>query len=48
MKLFDENLLAEIANDTEAPGDLGEEDQDFLKSLEKMVNEVKDEPNSID
>jgi hypothetical protein len=48
MKLLDENLLAEGVDDAELPGELGEEDQDFLKSLEEMVNEVKDEPNSID
>ena len=50
MKLLDENLLAEIADDTEAPGKLAEaeEDKDFLKNLEKMAEEVKDEPDSID
>jgi hypothetical protein len=48
MQLLDENLLAEIANDTEVPGELGEEDKDFLESLEKMVEGVKDESGSID
>ena len=48
MKILDENALAEIANETEAPGELGEEDKDLLKSLEKMVEEVKEEPGSID
>jgi hypothetical protein len=48
MKLLDENLLAEGANDIQATGELTEEDKDFLSSLEKMVKEVQDEPNSID
>jgi hypothetical protein len=50
MKLLDENLLAEVAGDTEAPGELAEaeEDKDFLKNLEKMAEEVQDEAGSID
>ena len=51
MKILDENELAEAADDTKAPdelGKLGEEDKDFLNSLEKMVKEVEDEPGSID
>jgi len=48
VKLLDENLLAEGVDDVEPPGELGEEDEDFLKSLEKMAIEVKDEANSID
>ncbi len=48
MKLLDENLLVEGADDVEAPAELAEEDKDFLNSLEKMVKEVEDEPNSID
>ncbi len=48
MKLLDENLLAEAADEIEASGELTEEDKDFLNSLEKMVKEVADEPNSID
>jgi hypothetical protein len=48
VKLLDENLLAEGFDDVEPPGELGEEGEDFLKSLEKMANEVKDEANSID
>ena len=48
MKLLDENVLAEAADDIGALGELGEEDMDFLNSLEKMVKEVADEPNSID
>jgi hypothetical protein len=48
MKLLDENILAEVADDIEAPGELAEEDKDFLNNLEKMVKEVEDEPDSID
>ena len=48
MKLLDDNLFAELADDTEAPRELGEEDKDLLKSLEKMAEEVKDEAGSID
>ena len=48
MKLLDDNLLAQAADDIGALGELGEEDMDFLNSLEKMVKEVADEPNSID
>ena len=48
MKLLDDNVLAEAADDIEGPGELVEEDKDFLNSLEEMVKEVKDEPDSID
>jgi len=48
MNLLDDELLAEVADGTEAPGELGEEDKDFLKCLEKMVEEAKDDPGSID
>ena len=48
MKLLDDNLLAEAAIDIGAAGQMAEEDKDFLNSLEKMVKEVADEPNSID
>ncbi len=48
MKLLDEDLLAEGADDTEAPGELAEEGKDFLKDLEKMAEEVEDDANSID
>lgn len=48
MKLLDDNLLAEAADDIGASGQLAEEDKDFLNSLEKMAKEVDDEPNSID
>jgi hypothetical protein len=40
---LDDNQLAEDADDTEAPCELGEEDKDFLECLEKMVEEVEDE-----
>ena len=43
MKLLDENELAELANEIETSKALGAEDQDFLKSLEKMAEEVEDE-----
>ena len=46
--LLDDNLLAEGGEDTGARGELAEEDKDFLKSLEKMAEEVKDEAGSID
>ncbi len=48
MKLLDDKLLAKAADDIEATGGLTEEDKDFLNSLEEMVKEVEDEPNSID
>ena len=48
MNLLNEGLLAEAAEDAEAPGELGEEDKDFLNCLEKMVGDVKDEAGSID
>ena len=48
MKLLDEDLLAEGVDDVDPPGELGEEGEDFLKSLEEMANEVKDDANSID
>jgi hypothetical protein len=43
MKLMDDNLLVEGVDDTKAPGELAEEDKDFVKRLEKMVEEVEDE-----
>jgi hypothetical protein len=48
MKLLDDNLLAQAADDIGALGELGEEDMDFLNSLEEMAKEVDDEPGSID
>ncbi len=48
MKILDDNLLAEVADNVDAPGELTDEDKDFLNSLEEMAKEVDDEPNSID
>jgi hypothetical protein len=48
MKLLDEDLLAEGLDDAELPGELGEENGDFLKDLEEMAKEVEDDANSID
>jgi len=48
MNLLDDNVLAEVADDVEPPGELAEEDRDFLNSLEKMAKEVQDDANSID
>ncbi len=42
MKLLDDNLLTDISDDAKAPCELGEEDRDFLRMLEKMVEEVED------
>ena len=48
MKILDDNLLAEVADNIEFSNRLGEDDKDFLESLEKMAKEVEDEPDSID
>jgi hypothetical protein len=49
MKLLDDNVLAEVADEIKAPGESGEEeDKDFLNSLEDMVKKVEDDPRSID
>ena len=48
MNLLDDNVLAEVADDIEAPGELVEDNKDFLKNLENMAEEVGDEPDSID
>jgi len=45
---LDEELLAEAVESSEDPGELGDEDKDFLNCLEKMVGDVKDEAGSID
>ncbi len=39
---MDDNLLTEAQDEARAPGELGEEDKDFLRMLEKMVEEVED------
>ncbi len=46
MKLLDDDLLIEGVDDIKAPGELAEEDKDFLKSLEKMAEEVEDEADN--
>lgn len=46
MKLLDDNLFIEDFDDTEATGELAEEDKDFIKSLEKMAVEVEDEADN--
>lgn len=43
MSPSEENLFMNLVDDTEAPGELPEEEKDFLKSLEKMAEEVEDE-----
>lgn len=48
MKLLDDNLFEELEDDTEAPDESAEQDKDILKRLEKMVEEVGDEADSID
>ena len=46
MKLLDDDLLVEGVDDTEAPAKLAEEDKDFLKSLEKMAEEIEGETDN--
>jgi hypothetical protein len=48
MKLLDDDVLAEVADDIEAPGKLAEDEKDFLHDLEEMAKEVEDDPDSID
>ena len=48
MNLLDDSLFVQDVVDIEASDGLAEEDKDFLNSLEEMVKEVEDEPNSID
>ncbi len=45
--LLDDNLLIEGVDDTEDPGELSEEDKEFLKSLEKKVEEAEDEADNL-
>lgn len=40
---MDDDLLVDGVDDTKAQGELAEEDKDFLKSLDKMAEEVEDE-----
>ena len=46
MKLLDDNLFAEVVDDTEAPHRLGEEDEDLLESLAKKAAEIESEANN--
>jgi len=48
MKLSDDNPFAVVIDNTEAPGELGEEDQDFLMCLEKMMEEAENESETLD
>ncbi len=48
MKLLDQNVLAEVADDIKVPGELAEIDKEFLNNLEEMAKEVEDDPGSID
>ena len=48
MKLLDDNELLDNPDETEVQDELVEEEKDFLKDLEKMAEEVEDNPNSID
>ena len=43
---MDDDLIVEGVDDTKSPGELAEEDKDFLKSLEKMAEEVADEADN--
>jgi hypothetical protein len=45
MKILDENLLAEAANNMEAPERLIMDDKAFLESLAKKVAEIESEPD---
>lgn len=39
----DDNLFEKLEDDIEAPAELTAEEKDFLKSLEKMAEEVESE-----
>jgi hypothetical protein len=39
----EENLFMKLADDIEVPGELAEEDKDFLKNLETMAAEIESE-----
>jgi hypothetical protein len=45
MKILDENLLAEAANDIKAPERLTMDDKDFLEILAKKAAEIESEPD---
>ena len=46
MKLLDDNLFEEVADDTKPSNGLGEEDKDLLKSLEKKAEELEGEADN--
>jgi hypothetical protein len=48
MSPLEEVLSMKLTDDIEGSDGLAEEDKDFLKSLEKMAQEVGDEADSID
>jgi hypothetical protein len=43
MSPLEEDLFMKLEEDVEAPGELSEEEKDFLKSLEKMAEEIERE-----
>jgi hypothetical protein len=46
MSPLEEDPFMELLNDTEAPAELAEDEKDFLKSLEKMAEEIDAEGGS--
>jgi hypothetical protein len=46
MSPLKENRFMELVDDIEGSGGLAEEDEDFLKSLEKMAKEIESEVES--
>jgi hypothetical protein len=46
MSPLEENPFMKLMDDIEGSDELAEEDKEFLKSLEKMAEEVEDEPTN--
>jgi hypothetical protein len=46
MSPLEEDPFMELADDMEAPAELADEEKDFLKSLEKMAEEIDIESRS--
>jgi hypothetical protein len=46
MDLLDDNILAEVVDDTAASDRLGTDDKEFLKSLETMAAEIESEADN--
>ncbi len=46
MKLLDDDVLEEVADDTAPSNGSGEEDKDILKSLEKKAEEIENEADN--